>query len=263
MAETLRIGVAVKHGVDVTLTRADRATGRVDLAGAPRKTSDFDKNAVEEAVRLREKHGGTVTAITVGGPAAREALREALAIGADEAVLVTAESWSTWDTRAVARLLAGAYRTLGGFDLFLVGEGSTDHFGGLVGPRMAGELGIAEVASVRKVTIEGRAVLAEKDLEKEVEVVRAKFPVVLTVGQEINTPRLPTFMANLKASKKEAKVLAPPDVGLAPDSLAPVVVVEKVAVPEIPRKQVALAGASAEEIAKGLREALRAEGLVP
>lgn len=263
MVDKLRIGVAVKHGIDVVLTRADRATGLIRLLGAPRKTSDFDKNAVEEAVRVREKHGGTVTAISVGGPAAREALREAVAIGADEAVLITADGWTDWDTRAVARLLAGAARTLGGFDLFLVGEGSTDHFAGLVGPRVAAELGAADVAYARHLVIEPDSVLAEKDLEKEVEVVRARYPVVVSVGQEINTPRLPTFLANLKASKKEVRVLAPGDLGLAPEALTPSVVIERVQVPEVARKQVTISGASPDEVAGRLRDALRGEGVLP
>jgi len=263
MVEKLRIWVAMKHGIDVNLTRADRTSGLVRVETAPRKTSDFDKNAVEEAVRVREKHGGTVTAISVGGPAAREALREAVAIGADEAVLVTADEWAQWDTRAVARLLAASSRTLGGFDLFLLGEGSTDHFAGLVGPRLAGELGCADVAYARRLTVEPDGVLAEKDLEKEVEVVRARFPVVVSVGQEIKTPRLPTFMANLKASKKEIRVMAPAQLGVAADALVPSVVVERVSVPEIPRKQVTVSGASPDEVATRLRDALRAEGVVP
>ncbi len=263
MVEKRRIGVAVKHGIDVTLTRADRASGLVQLAGAPRRTSDFDKNAVEEAVRIREKHGGTVTAISVGGPAAREALRESVAIGADEAVLVTADGWADWDTRAVARLLAAATRTLGGFDLFLVGEGSTDHFSSLVGPRLAAELGAADIAGARRLTVEPEGVVAEKDLEKEVEVVRARYPVVVSVGQEINTPRLPTFLANLKASKKEPKVLGLAELGLAASDLAPSIVVDRVAVPDIPRKQLTLSGASPAEVAERLRDALRSEGVLP
>lgn len=262
MAEQRKIGVAVKHGVDVGLTRADRATGLVNLAGAPRKTSDFDRNAIEEAVRVREKHGGTVTAISVGGPNAKEALREAVAIGADEAVLVTGDGAADWDTRAVARLLTAAIRKLGGFDLFFVGEGSTDHFAGLVGPRLAAELGVADIAYVRKLTVEPEGVVAEKDLEKEIEVVRAKYPVVVSVGQEINTPRVPTFMANLKASKKEVRTHSPADLGVAPETLGATVVVERVAVPEVPRKQQAITGASPEEIAAKLKDALRSEGVL-
>lgn len=262
MAEKLRIGVGVKHGVDVNLARADGTSGLVNLASAPRKTSDFDRNAVEEAVRVREKHGGTVTAITVGGPAAREALRDALAIGADEAVLVTADGWAEWDTRAVSLLLSASIRHLGGFDLFLVGEGSTDHFAGLMGPRIAAQLAVGDVAHVRKLTVEAGGVVLEKDFEKEIETVRAHFPVILTVGQEINTPRQPSFMANLKASKKEPKVLRPADIGVDPSALTPSVIIERVSVPDVPRKRVAIAGTSPDELATRLKEALKGEGVV-
>lgn len=262
MAEKLRIWVAVKHGIDVNLARADRASGLVKLDSAPRKTSDFDRNAVEEAVRIRDKTPALVTAVSVGGPAAREALRDAVAIGADEAVLITGDGCASWDTRAVARLVAAAARTLGGFDLLLLGEGSTDHFAGLVGPRVAGELDCADIAYVRQLAVEGDGVVADKELEKEVETVRARFPVVVSVGQEINTPRLPTFMANLKASKKEVRVVSPADLGVPTEALAPSVVIERVAVPEVARKQVTISGASPDEVAARLAEALRKEGVL-
>ena len=263
MTPNLRILVGVKHGIDVGLTRADATTGIVTLEGAPRKTSDFDRNAVEEAVRVREKNGGTVTAVSVGAPSAREALREALALGADEAVLFTDPAVPLFDTRAVARALAATCRTLGGFDLLLLGEGSTDHFGGVVGARVASELGVADLAYVRKLTVESGGVVAERDLEQEVEVLSARFPVVVTVGQEINTPRLPTFLSNLKASKKEIRSLALSDLGLLPADLAPVVQTERVAVPEVPRKQITLSGPSLEDVAKQLVANLRTEGVLP
>ncbi len=262
MVEKLRIGVAVKYGVDVSLARADRATGLVSLAGAPRKTSDFDLNAVEEAVRVREKHGGTVTAISVGGAEAKQSLREAYAIGADQGVLVTAAGAAAWDSRAVARLLAATIKKLGGFDLFLLGEGSTDHFAGLIGPRIAAELGVADIAYVRKLTIGPDGVVAEKDLEKEIEVLKAKYPVVVAVGQEINTPRVPNFMANLKASKKDVQTLAPADLGLAPEALAPAVLIDRTAVPEVPRKRTTVSGATPAEVAGKLVEALKGEGVL-
>jgi electron transfer flavoprotein beta subunit len=263
MERKLRILVAVKHGIDVGLARADRTTGTVALESAPRKTSDFDRNAVEEAVRIRERHGGTITAISVGAPTAREALRDALTIGADAAVLVTDAAIPSFDTRAVGRALAAVSRTLGGFDIFLFGEGSSDHFSGLVGPRVAAELGVADVAYVRKLTIEDGGIVAEKDLERELEIVRAPFPVVLTVGQEINTPRLPTFMATLKASKKEIREMALGEIGLDPSALGAASRIDRVAVPEVPRKLVQISGSTPEEAARALVAALRSEGALP
>ncbi len=115
MSEPLRIWVAVKHGIDVGLTRPEPSSGTVPLATAPRKTSDFDKNAVEEAVRIRERLGGKVTALSVGLPAAREALREALAIGADEAILRII-SWGPYREgiqKSVEERVLKAYEKLG------------------------------------------------------------------------------------------------------------------------------------------------------
>lgn len=262
-APQLRILVAVKHGVDVGLARADRTTGVVALDTAPRKTSDFDRNAVEEAVRIRERLGGRVTAISVGSASAREALRDAVAIGADDAILVTDPAVPVFDTRAVGRVLAAVSRTLGGFDLFLLGEGSSDHFAGLVGPRVAGELGVADVAYVRKLTVDATGVVAEKDLERELEVVRASFPVIVTVGQEINTPRLPTFMATLKASKKEIRQLSVAEIGLDAAHLGPTVRIDRAAVPATARKQVTITGNTPDEVARTLVDALRTEGALP
>jgi electron transfer flavoprotein beta subunit len=264
MGDELRIGVAVKHGIDVGLVKADPSTGTVDLSSAPRKTSDFDKNAVEEAVRIRERRGkGQVTAISVGAPAARESLREALAIGADEAILVSDPALPQPDTRAVARALAAVYRKVGGFDLFLFGEGSTDHFSGLVGPRVAGELGIPSLSHVRRLQVQDGEIEVERDLEEEVEVLRARGPVVVTVGQEINTPRLPTFMANLKASKKEIRQWTLTDLGLSGTVLQSHLRTDRVAVPQVPRKRQVLSGSSPEEVAQRLLSVLRSEGVLP
>ncbi len=263
MERTLRILVAVKHGIDVGLARADRATGTVALETAPRKTSDFDRNAVEEAVRIRERLGGTITAISVGAPTAKEALRDALTIGADAAVLVADAAVPSFDSRAVGRVLAAASRSLGGFDIFLFGEGSSDHFAGVVGPRVAAELGVADVAYVRKLTVAATGVVAEKDLERELEVVRAPFPVVLTVGQEINTPRLPTFMATLKASKKVIREMTLAEIGLDPTALGATSRIDRAAVPEVSRKLLPISGNAPEEVARALVIALRSEGALP
>ncbi|EQD73160.1 electron transfer flavoprotein beta-subunit [mine drainage metagenome] len=128
---------------------------------------------------------------------------------------------------------------------------------------MAAELGVADVAYVRKLTIEDGGVVAEKDLERELEIVRAPFPVVLTVGQEINTPRLPTFMATLKASKKEIREMALAEIGLDLSALGAACRIDRVAVPEVPRKLVPISGSTPEEVARALVNALRSEGALP
>ncbi len=262
MAKNLRIWVAVKHGVDVGLARPDPATGVVPLDRAPRKTSDFDKNAVEEAVRIREKVGGTVTALSVGPASAKEARREAMAIGADNAVLLGDPTAPPPDSRTVARTLAAYARAVPGFDLWLFGEGSTDHFSGTVGPRVAAERGVPSLCYLRRLVVEESGVLGDRDLELELERVRAPFPVIVTVGQEINQPRLPTFMSTLKASKKEIQLQGSAELKLAPTDVAPSTSIRRAYVPETPRKRVTVAGSGPAEVAANLLSALKDEGVV-
>ncbi len=263
MSGPIRLWVAVKHGVDVVLARADRSTGTVAMDRAPRKTSDFDRNAVEEAVRIREKLGGTVTALTVGPPTSKEALRDALALGADEAVLITDPARPDLDGRGVARALAAYARTHPGFDLWFFGEGSTDHFTGTIGPRVAAEIGAPSLSYARRVSVEDGAVLVEREYEHELEKVRAAFPAIITVGQEINQPRVPTFMSTLKASKKEIRSFGPSELGVQPSDWAPLARRDRVFVPEVNRKRQAVSGADPATTARGLVDALRREGVLP
>ncbi|MGA7861145.1 MAG: electron transfer flavoprotein subunit beta/FixA family protein [Thermoplasmata archaeon] len=262
MSPPQRWVVAVKHGIDVNLTRADPATGRIDLAHAPRKTSDFDKNAVEEAVRLREKHGGTVTAVTVGPSTAREAVRDALSMGADDGVLLGTPEGTVADSSAVATSLAAYFRTPAGtFDLVLFGEGSTDHFSGTVGPRVAAELGLPSLCHVRQVVVDGEHLRVHRDLELGVEELETSFPAVVTVGQEINTPRLPTFLSTLKASKKEIREIPVSALGLAPTAWTHPVIIQEASVPSMPRKRLRVAGGDATAVSEELVSLLHQEGI--
>ncbi|MGC2288258.1 MAG: electron transfer flavoprotein subunit beta/FixA family protein [Thermoplasmata archaeon] len=254
--------VAVKHGIDVNLTRANPTTGRIDLAHAPRKTSDFDKNAVEEAVRLRAKHGGTVTAVTVGTSTAREALRDALSLGADQGVLLLAAEDSVMDSSAVATALAGYFQNpTCRFDLALFGEGSTDHFSGTVGPGVAAHLGLPSLCHVRQLTIEGEHLRVLRDLESGVEELETGLPAVVTVGQEINTPRTPTFLSTLKASKKDIQEIPISSLGLDGTTGPAPVTIQESFVPSMPRKRVRVAGGDAAEVSAALVMALREEGI--
>lgn len=264
MSPPTRWAVAVKHGVDVNLTRADPTTGRIDLARAPRKTSDFDQNAVEEAIRLREKYGGIVTVVTVGPPAAREALRDSLSLGADEAVLLSLPEGTATDSGGVARALTAYFRTpAGAFDLALFGEGSTDHFSGTVGPRVAALLAIPSLCHVRRLVLDGDSLRAFRDLEDRVEEIETVVPAVVSVGQEINTPRRPTFLSTLKASKKEIRDLPVATPGLAGDGGTGSVTVQEARLPSIPRKRLRVPGADAAAIAQGLVQFLHDVGIDP
>lgn len=252
----------MKHGVDVNLTRADAASGQIDLRRAPRKTSDFDKNAVEEAIRLREKHGGSVTALTVGTTSAREALRDALSLGADDAVLLAVPEESIVDSGVTVRALSAYFQTpAGAFDLAIFGEGSTDHFSGTVGPGVAAALGLPSLCHVRQIQVDGDRLRVRRDIELGVEELETGFPAVATVGQEINSPRLPTFLTTLKASKTEIREVAVASLSPPSDPREGSVLIRDAHVPRMPRKGLRVAGGDPEAIARELLKLLHGEGI--
>lgn len=148
-----------------------------------------DKNALEEALLLKLKHGGNVTVITMGPQQAEEALREAFAMGADKAVLLTDRLFAGSDTAATSYILCRAIHKLGHFDLILCGRESTDGVTAQVGPQLAELLGIPQITFVRKVEINNSTLRAERGLKGACEIVEGNLPLLLTVNKEINTPR--------------------------------------------------------------------------
>jgi electron transfer flavoprotein beta subunit len=254
--------VSVKQSVDVDSVRINRDTGTLTTVGVPRKMNDFDKNALEEAIRIKEKMGGKVVAVSVGQPSVREVLKEALSMGADEAHYVTEPSLQEFDSRGVALVLSKLFGALGPFDLVIMGEGSVDHYSSQVGPRLAELLGAPALTYVRKLEVHDAEVVVERDLESGVHVVKAKLPAVVTVAQEINQPRLPTLRSILAASKKEIKQVSPEQLGLNPSQLKPVVVVRKVVPPKTDRKHVVIDGSKPGEAAQALVQHLKRDGVI-
>ncbi len=260
-----RILVCIKQALDVAELKIDSATRRPITAGVPRKISDFDKNALEEAVRLKEKVGGEVMVITVGPEEARMALREALAMGADRAYLLSDPSFERSDTLAVSYILAEAIKKVGEFDLILCGEASIDSFTAQVGPRLAERLNIPQITYVRKLDLNGDTVVAERSLEDCYEKVKAKMPVLLTVTGEINEPRIPSLMAIMKASKKEIMVWSAGDLKIPKEKVGEAgsaIQVTEVLAPKAERKRIMIKAETVEELAETLAKALIKEGVV-
>ena len=258
-----RIIVCLKYAIDVSQIKVDSATRKLLTADAPRKISDFDKNALEEAIRIKEKHGGEVIALTVSSENASSALREALAIGADKAFLVHDSTIQNSDTLVISQILAEAVKKLGSFDLIICGEASIDSYSGQVGPRLAEILGIPAVTYARKVGLEGDAIIAERSLEDFSEVVRVKMPALLTVTKEINEPRVPTLMDILKASRKEFVTWTLSDLGVSKEKVGAIAVqVLEVSAPKVERKKVRIGGENPKEIAEKLVKALIQDGVL-
>ena len=258
-----RIIVCLKQAVDVSQLRVDSATRQLLIASASRKMSDFDKNALEEAIRVKEKLGDVeVFTLTVTSEDAKAVVREALAMGADKAYVVYDSSLKDVDTLGTAYVLAEAIRKIGGFDLVLCGETSLDSFSGLVGSRLAELLNLPQISSVRKLSAESDAVVAERALEDAVETVKAKMPALVMVTREINQPRIPSLMMIMKASKKEIVMWAVADLGVQKDKLGSKTEVIEVLAPKTERKKIRITGESVQEIADKLARVLIEEGVV-
>jgi len=258
-----RIIVCLKQAVDVTQLKVDPATRQLITASAPRKMSDFDKNALEEAIRLKEKLGDVeIFTVTVTSEDAKAVLREALAMGADKAYLINDASLKDIDTAGTAYVLAEAVKKIGECSLVLCGETSLDSFSGLVASRLGELLGLPQITSVRKVTVEGDSVMGERTLEDAVETVKAKLPALVSVTREINQPRIPSLMMIMKASKKEIVAWTAADLGLQSEKIMPKIELIEVLVPKTERKKIKIIGENPAEIADKLAKALIQEGVV-
>jgi len=261
----VRILVCVKQAVDVSQLKVDTATRKLITVDAPRKISDFDKNALEEAIRLKEKLGGEVLTLTLGPEDAKTTVREALAMGADKAYVVSDSALENSDTLATSYILAEAIKRIGQFDLILCGEASIDSFSAQVGPRLAERLNIPQVTYVRKLSLEGDVLTGERSLEDAIETVRAKTPVLVTVTREINEPRIPSLMSIMKASKKEVVLWRAADLNLAEERVGEsgsALKLLDVLAPKVERKRIVLKGENASEIAEKLARTLLQEGVV-
>ena len=235
------------------------------LEGAPLIFGDMDKSALEEAVRIKEKIEGTkVTALALGGAKLKDGIKEALAIGADEAVLLTDPLFAGSDTMGTAKALAKAIQKIGEYDLILCGEGSTDNYSGQVGPRLAEMLDLPQITYVRELEVGDGKLRAVRNMEESFEVVEAELPALVTVADEINQPRLASLRDILKAARKPVQQWTAADLGLSEDEVgaqgSAIEVVSNLA-PEQERKQVVLEG-ELDEVVESLLNALTKEGVL-
>ncbi len=259
-----KIIVCLKQAIDVSQLKVDPSTRRLVTAGVPRKISDFDKNALEEAVRLKEKLGGEALTVTVSAEDAKTSIREALAMGADRGYFVTEEALQNSDTLVTSLVLAEAIKKIGQFDLILCGEASVDGFSAQVGPRLAELLKIPIITYARQISLEGTTLTVERVLEDRYEMVRASTPAIVTVTKEINEPRIPSLMAIMKASKKEIVFWKLADVNISSEQVGEAgsgVRIIEVLAPKVERKKTVIEGETPAEIADRLVKALIQEGV--
>jgi electron transfer flavoprotein beta subunit len=261
----ISIVVCVKQTVDPQQVQVKRDTREPIVDGLPLVISDIDKNAVEEAVRLKEKLGeATITVLSLGAAKVRETIKGALAMGADKAIILTDPALLGGDPMATATALAAAVRKLDRCDLLILGEGSADNYSGQVGPRLAELLDLPDITYVERLEIvDGTVVRAARSLEDGVEVVETELPALVTVSASINEPRIPALRNIMAVGRKPLLEWSATDVGLtaqhAGAAISGVRQISNVA-PLQERKRIIFSG-EPDEAARQLADALREQGV--
>jgi electron transfer flavoprotein beta subunit len=216
----MKIVVMIKQVPDTTEVRLDKRTGTLIREGVPSIINPEDKNALEEALKLQQTMGARVVVVSMGPPQAEDALREALAMGADEAILLTDRAFAGADTWATASTLGMALQTIGDFDLVLAGRQAIDGDTAQVGPQLAEYLKIPQVTYVRELVVEDGKVRAKRTVEDGFEEIEAQLPALLTITQEANTPRYPHAGAIMTAYREqEVAFWGVEDIGADPETV--------------------------------------------
>lgn len=199
----LQIIVCIKQVPDTNQVRLDPVTGTLIRDGVPSIINPEDKNALEEALHLRETHGGQVLVLTMGPPQAISALRLAIAMGADRAILLSDRAFAGSDTLATSRTLAAAIRKIGNYSLVLAGRQAIDGDTAQVGPQIAEHLGIPQLTFAGHLEIRGDQVQVKRMVEEGYEVTVAPLPVLITAVKELNEPRYPMGSGVFKAFRED------------------------------------------------------------
>jgi electron transfer flavoprotein beta subunit len=210
----MNIIVLIKQVPDASEVKINRETNTLIRDGVPSIINPFDRYAIEEALRLREQHGGKVTVLTMGPPQAAEALKEAVSLGADEAVLLSDRAFAGADTWATSFTLSKGIKKIGSFDLVISGKQAIDGDTAQVGPETADMLGIPFIAYVRKIEkVENNRMTAERMMDEGYDVVETSLPALITVVKEINEPRLPSLKGKMKAKSLKVTSWTAQDIG--------------------------------------------------
>ena len=257
----MKIVVCIKQVPDVAEVRINPQTNTLIREGVPSIINPFDTYAIEEGVRLREKHGGQVVLLTMGPPQAAQALRDAVEAGADDSVLVSDRAFAGSDTLATGFALSCAIRKIGDVDLVLCGKQAMDGDTGQVGPGIAEFLNLPLITYVKKIEAlePGKRIRVQAMTDYGYDVLEAPLPAILTVVKEINEPRLPTLRTKMKAKSHKPTVWTAADIGAAHEKVGlegSPTVVAKIFIPKPRTSGERLQGAPAE-VANQLHDRLK------
>ncbi|MDR1376876.1 MAG: electron transfer flavoprotein subunit beta/FixA family protein [Synergistaceae bacterium] len=212
------IAVCIKQVPVSNDVSVDPVTHSLVRESAESMLNPADANALEEAIALKERHSGRVVAFTMGPPSAEKALRTALAMGADDAVLITDRAFAGADTVATAKVLAESVRRYGAFDLVMAGSESSDGATGQVGPMLAEYLALPHLTDIRRIeAVEAGRLHALKKFKNGFLRAAVTLPAVLTVSYGCNEPRLPTFLSQISANKRNIPACTNKELALPPE----------------------------------------------
>jgi electron transfer flavoprotein beta subunit len=231
--------------------------GKVSWGDAPLVINPWDEFAMEAALRQKEALGGTVTAITIGSESAKDALKHALAMGADDAILISDPALANLDTQAVAHILAAAIQKIGGVDMAFFGRQAIDGDSGIVPAQTARLLGWPSLTLASVIQAEASSVRVERSTEEGRQILRAKLPAVLSVAKDYGEPRYPSFMGIRKAQRAEIPTWNLAELGIP----APAAIITWPEVMNLPARdiQCEMLSGTPEEIANALADKLMAE----
>ncbi|WP_319589001.1 electron transfer flavoprotein subunit beta/FixA family protein [uncultured Desulfobulbus sp.] len=216
----MKIIVCVKQVPDAKDVRLDPKTNTLAREGVDSIMNPYDRHALEEAVAIKEKQGGTVTVITMGPPQAEAVLREAIACGADDGVLISDRAFAGADTWATAYTLAKAVQTLDGADLILCGKQAIDGDTAQVGPGLACRLQVPYATCVQKTrNVTAGTIEVERMMDDGFDVLRLPLPALMTVVKDINEPRVASLKGKMKAKKAEIRQLSAAAIGADPQCI--------------------------------------------
>ena len=209
----MKIICCLKQVPDAKNVRLDPKTNTLSREGVQSIMNPFDRHALEEGVRLKEKYGATVVALSMGPPQAEEMLREAISCGADEAVLVSDRAFAGADTWATTYTLAMAIKKIGGCDLILCGKQAIDGDTGQVGPGLSERLDLPYSSYVKKITAyDDGLITLHRMMDDGYDELSIPLPALLTVVKEINEPRIPSLKGKMKAKKALITTLSAVDI---------------------------------------------------
>ena len=256
----MKIIACIKQVADLE-AKVKAENGQISWGDAPLVINPFDEYAVEGALQQKEAQGGTVTALCIGPESAKEALKHALAMGADNSILISDPALTSLDTQGAARILAAAINKIGGVDLVVFGRQTLDDGSGLTAAQTARILGWPMLGLAGQIKVDNQTLQVERVIEEGRQIVSVKLPAVMSVVQSIGEPRYPSFMGIRKASKAEIPVWSLNEL----DIPAPASLVSRLDLITPPSRDITcefIAGDSPTAIAESLADKILAEKIL-